>query len=183
MIILIAGEFSEIIKQAFLNRGHNAWSCDLLPGEQGGYHHIQGDVRKEIHKGWWDLLIAHPYCTYTAVSGARWFKDRQKEQKEAIEFFMFFVNAPIEKICIEHPISIMSTVYRKPDQIIQPWQFGHGETKATCLWYKNLPLLIPTNIVSGRLARVHKEPPSTERWKNRSRTYQGIADAMATQWS
>ena len=179
--VLIGGEFSGIIREEFKKRGHDAWSCDLLPTEKPGQH-IQGDVRNELHKGW-DLLIAHPYCTYTAVSGARWFSKRQKEQKEAIEFFMLLVNAPIEKICIEHPISIMSTVYRKPDQIIQPWQFGHGETKATCLWLKNLPLLTPTNIVSGREARVHKEPPSKERWKNRSRTYTGIAKAIAKQWS
>jgi hypothetical protein len=178
--VLVACEFSGIVREAFAKRGHDAWSCDLLPTEIPGQHY-QGDVREHIDEGW-DILIAHPYCTYTAVSGAKWFYKRKKEQEEAIKFFMFFVNAPINKICIEHPISIMSTVYRKPDQIIQPWQFGHGETKATCLWYKNLPLLKPTNIVSGREARIHKEPPSPERWKNRSRTYQGIANAMAEQW-
>ena len=181
MKVLVAGEFSGRIRTCFEKKGHSALSCDLLPSEIPGNHWI-GDVRHIINDGW-DLLIAHPYCTYTAVSGARWFKYRQKEQKEGIEFFMFFVNAPIGKICVEHPVSIMSTVYRKPDQIIQPWQFGHGETKATCLWYKNLPLLIPTKIVNGREARVHKEPPSKDRWKNRSRTYWGIAEAMASQWS
>ena len=124
-----------------------------------------------------------PPCTYLAVSGARWFKQKQKEQQEAIDFFMTLVNAPIEKICIENPIGIISTRYRKPDQIIQPWQFGHGETKATCLWLKNLPLLKPTNIVLGREPRVHKEPPSQNRWKNRSRFYWGVAEAMAGQWN
>ena len=127
-------------------------------------------------------MIAHPPCTHLAVSGARWFKSKEKEQKEAIDFFMKLVNAPIPKICVENPISIMSTRYRKPDQIIQPWMFGHGETKATCLWLKNLPKLKPTNIVDGRKGRVHRESPGPNRWKNRSRTYQGIADAMSEQW-
>jgi len=155
-------------------------SCDLLPSETPGMH-SQGDVLEILDEGW-DLMIAHPPCTHLAVSGARWFKDKQTEQQEAIEFFMSLVNAPIDKIAIENPISIMSSRYRKPDQIIQPWQFGHGETKATCLWLKNLPKLVPTNIVEGREQRVHKMPPSPDRWKERSRTYQGIADAMAEQW-
>jgi hypothetical protein len=127
-------------------------------------------------------MIAHPPCTHLAVSGARWFKDKQQEQKDAIDFFMALVNAPIPKICVENPISIMSTVYRKPDQIIQPWWFGHGETKATCLWLKGLPKLEPTEIVEGRQPRVHYESPGKDRWKNRSRTLQGIANAMAEQW-
>ncbi len=127
-------------------------------------------------------MIAHPPCTHLAVSGARWFKDKQKEQEEALEFVRTLLNAPIEKICIENPISIISTKIRRPDQIIQPWQFGHGETKATCLWLKNLSKLLPTNVVSGRIGRIHREAPSPERWKNRSRTYTGIATAMAEQW-
>jgi hypothetical protein len=127
-------------------------------------------------------MIAHPPCTHLSVSGARWFKTKVNEQKEAIDFFMQLIRAPIEKICVENPISIMSTHYRKPDQIIQPWQFGHGETKATCLWLKNLPKLVSTNVVEGREGRVWKCPPGPERWKERSRTLQGIADAMAEQW-
>ena len=130
----------------------------------------------------WDMLIAFPPCTHLAVSGARWFKDKVAEQFEARAFFMMLAYAPIRKIAIENPIGVMSTYYRKPDQIIQPWQFGHGETKATCLWLQHIPLLNPTNIVDGRLARVHREPPGPDRWKNRSRTYQGIANAMAEQW-
>jgi hypothetical protein len=143
-------------------------------------HHI-GNVL-DVLSDEWDLMIAHPPCTHLAVSGARWFKQKEIEQWNAICFFMELIKAPIEKICVENPISIMSTKYRKPDQIIQPWQFGHGETKATCLWLKNLPLLKPTNIVEGREARIHKMPPSKDRWKERSRFYKGIADAMAEQW-
>ena len=180
MRVLVACEFSGIVREAFRRRGHDAWSCDLLPCERKGQH-IQGDVL-EVLDDRWDLMIAHPPCTHLAVSGARWFKYKQKEQAEAIAFFMALVNAPVEKICVENPVSIMSTRYRKPDQVIQPWQFGHGETKAICLWLKNLPVLRPTNIVKGRKPRVYYEPPSTERWKNRSRTYHGIAEAMAEQW-
>ena len=179
--ILIACEFSGIVREAFKVKGHEAWSYDLLPTEIQGSH-VQGDVRFDIQYGGWDLMIAHPPCTHLAVSGARWFKEKAKEQREAIDFFMYLVNAPIEKICVENPISIMSTIYRKPNQIIQPWQYGHGETKATCLWLKGLPKLTPTNIVPGREARIHKMPPSENRWKERSRTFQGIADAMAEQW-
>ena len=132
--------------------------------------------------GPWDLMIAHPPCTHLAVSGARWFKEKAKEQAEALAFVRALMDAPIQRICIENPISIISSRIRKPDQIIQPWQFGHGETKATCLWLKNLPKLAPTNIVEGREARVHKMPPGPDRWKERSRTFRGIADAMAEQW-
>jgi len=180
MRVLIACEFSGIVRDAFENKGHEAISCDLLPSEQFG-EHIQGNVLHHLDEGW-DLMIAHPPCTHLAVSGARWFKDKQQEQNEAINFFMALVNAPVPKIAIENPIGIMSTVYRKPDQIIQPWMFGHGETKATCLWLKGLPKLIPTNIVDGRNPRVHFESPGPNRWKNRSRTMQGIANAMAEQW-
>ena len=180
MKVLITCEFSGIVREAFKAKGHDAWSCDLLPTEIPGQHY-QGDVMDIINDGW-DLMIAHPPCTHLAVSGARWFKDKKQEQQEAISFFMQLINAPIGKIAVENPISIMSTTYRKPDQIIQPWMFGHGETKATCLWLKNLPLLKPENIVPGREARIHRMPPGPDRWKERSRTYTGIAAAMAEQW-
>ncbi len=181
MKVLVACEFSGIVRDAFKKAGHDAMSCDLLPTDRPGKHY-QGDVLDILGDGW-DLMVAHPPCTHLAVSGARWFKDKQKEQAEAIDFFMKLINADIPKIAVENPISIMSTRYRKPDQIIQPWQFGHGETKATCLWLKGLPKLEPTKIVSGRDARVYKTPDTKNRWKLRSITYQGIADAMAKQWS
>ena len=188
MRVLIACEFSGIVRDAFRARGHQAWSCDLIKTERpipfneaNGSGHWAGDVLKIIDSSF-DLMIAFPPCTHLAVSGARWFKDRQQEQTAAVEFFMALVNASVRRIAIENPIGIMSTRYRKPDQIVQPWQFGHGETKATCLWLKNLPPLRPTNIVEGRHARVHREPPSEHRWKNRSRTLPGIATAMADQW-
>ena len=181
MKVLVACEFSGRVRDAFIRAGHDAISCDLLPSESPGPHH-QGCIT-EIIGGRYDLMIAHPPCTHLAVSGSRWFKDKQQEQAEALEFVRMLLNAPIPMIALENPISIISSRIRKPDQIIQPWQFGHGETKATCLWLKNLPKLIPTNIVEGRDAKVHLMPPGPERWKNRSRTYQGIADAMADQWS
>jgi hypothetical protein len=183
MKVLIACEFSGIVREAFRAKGHNAWSCDLLPTEIPGQH-IQDDVLNHLDDDeGWDLMIAFPPCTHLAVSGARWFKEKQIEQKVAINFFKRFAIADIPQICIENPIGIMSTIWRKPDQIIQPWQFGHGETKATCLWLKGLPKLIPTNIVPGREARIHRMPPSDHRSKDRSKTYQGIAEAMASQWS
>ena len=181
MKILIACEFSGIVREAFRARGHDAWSSDLLPTEIPSEYHLQGDVLEHLYKGW-DMLIAHPPCTHLAVSGARYFKYKQQEQEEALEFVKQLLNAPIEKIALENPVSIISTRIRKPDQIIQPYMFGHGETKKTCLWLKNLPLLVPTNIVEGRTPRVHYESPGPNRWKNRSRTMQGIANAMANQW-
>ena len=187
MRVLIACEFSGIVRDAFRDRGHEAWSIDLLDCEKGvesGLHHT-GDVLEQIPEGFgarWDMMIAFPPCTHLAVSGARWFETKQVEQRKGIYFFLALAQADIPKICIENPIGIMSTVWRKPDQIIQPWQFGHGETKATCLWLRGLPPLVPTKIVNGRKARVHREPPGQNRWKNRSRTYQGIANAMAEQW-
>ena len=180
MRVLVACEFSGIVRDAFRSDGHYAWSCDLLPSESPGLH-MQRDIKDLLHLRW-DLMIAHPPCTHLAVSGARWFKDKQKEQEEALEFVRMLLDAPIPRIALENPISVISTKIRKPDQIIQPWQFGHGETKATCLWLKNLPLLVPTNIVDGREARVHKMPPGENRWRERSRTYTGIAKAMAEQW-
>lgn len=182
MKILVACEYSGVVRDAFLRAGHYALSCDLLPCEStASGDHYQGDVRDVLDHGW-DLMIAHPPCTHLAVSGARWFKDKQVEQAEALDFVRLLLDAPIKRIALENPISVISSRIRKPDQIIQPWMFGHGETKATCLWLKNVPLLQPTNIVSGREQRVHKMPPSPDRWKERSRTYQGIADAMAAQW-
>lgn len=184
MRVLVACEFSGIVREAFRAYGHDAWSCDLLPTERYGTH-MTGDVREFLGGVFgksWDLMIAHPPCTHLAVSGARWFKDKCKEQEEALEFVRLLLNAPIPRLALENPISIISSRIRKPDQIIQPWQFGHPETKATCLWLKNLPKLVPTNIVEGRAARVHREPPSPDRWKNRSRTLPGIANAMAEQW-
>jgi hypothetical protein len=182
--VLVACEFSGIVRDAFKEKGHFAVSCDILPSEKPGHHHQQDIINllDLMRAGDFDLMIAHPPCTHLAVSGARWFKDKASEQKEAISFFMKLIHAPFPMICVENPISIMSTIYRKPDQIIQPWQFGHGETKATCLWLKGLPKLTPTNIVDGREARVHKMPPSENRWKERSRTLFGIAKAMADQW-
>ena len=180
MKVLIACEFSGIVRDAFASRGHDAWSCDFLVTESLGQH-IQGNVLDHLGEKW-DLMIAHPPCTHLAVSGARWFKNKQKEQQESLQFVKDLMGANIEKICIENPVSIISTRIRKPDQIIQPWMFGHGETKKTCLWLKNLPKLKPTNIVEGREQRIWKISPSPNRGKERSRTFQGIANAMAEQW-
>jgi site-specific DNA-cytosine methylase len=179
--VLVACEFSGVVRRAFRDRGHDAWSCDLLPAEDGDRHHFQGDVLGVLTFGW-DLMIAHPPCTHLAVSGARWFKDKQREQEEALAFVRELLDAPIPRIALENPVSIISSRIRKPDQTIQPWQFGHGEVKRTCLWLKNLPLLRPTQIVEGREARVHRMPPGPDRWKERSRTFDGIAAAMADQW-
>jgi site-specific DNA-cytosine methylase len=182
--VLVACEFSGIVTNAFRKLGHDAVSCDLIDTEGNSAYHFKMDVR-DMLCNFWDLMIVFPPCTDLAVSGARYFAEKQKDgrQQKAIEFFLEMANAPIKHIAIENPIGIMSRYYRKPDQIIQPWQFGHGETKATCLWLKNLPKLQPTNIVEGRVGRVWLESPGPDRWKNRSRTYQGIAEAMAQQWS
>lgn len=181
MRVLIACEFSGVVRDAFLRMGHDAVSCDVLPCEAPGLHY-QGDVLDILSDGW-DLMIAHPPCTHLAVSGARWFKDKLDDQKVALTFVSELLNAPIERTALENPIGVISSRIRKPDQIIQPWQFGHGETKATCLWLKGLPKLVPTNVVDGREARVHRLPPGPDRWKERSRTLKGIAAAMASQWS
>jgi site-specific DNA-cytosine methylase len=180
--VLVACEYSGRVRDAFLARGHDAMSCDLLPTEQDGPHY-QGDVFDIIGQGW-DLMIAHPPCTHLAVSGARHFEAKRADgrQQAALDFVRALMNAPIPMIAIENPVSIISSAIRKPDQVIQPWQFGHGETKATCLWLKGLPLLTPSNVVPGRDARIHRMPPSPDRWKERSRTYQGIADAFSDQW-
>jgi len=185
MRVLVACEFSGVVREAFRRRGHEAWSCDLLPAEDDSEWHYQGDVLNLFSNGCvpgFDLIIAHPPCTRLASSGARWFSKKVAEQDNAIWFFMQFTKQPAPRIAIENPIGIMSNQYRKPDQIIQPWQFGHGETKATCLWLKGLPKLVPTKIVDGRTPRVHHASPGPDRWKERSRTLPGIAEAMADQW-
>lgn len=181
MKVLVGCEFSGVVRSAFRVKGHDAWSCDILPADDNSKYHIQDDVLNHL-KGW-DICIFHPPCTHLAVSGARWFKHKQEEQKEALDFVEKLLDTPCKRIALENPISVISTKIRKPDQIIQPWQFGHGETKATCLWLKGLPNLVPTNIVEGREPRVHKLAPSPDRWKLRSVTYKGIAAAMAEQWS
>lgn len=183
MRVLVACEYSGRVREAFRRLGHDAWSCDLLESEDGAPFHIQGDALQVMRRGW-DLMVAHPPCTHLAVSGARHFEAKKSDgrQQEAIDFFLALARAPIPQIAIENPVCIMSSVWRKPDQTIQPWMFGHGETKATCLWLKGLPHLVPTNIVSGRHPRVHLMPPGPDRWKERSRTYEGVAEAMATQW-
>ncbi len=178
--VLVACEFSGVVRDAFIKKGHLATSCDLLPTERPGPH-IQADIY-DVDLWRYDLLIAHPPCTYLSASGARWWKDRVEEQNDAIDFFINLMEAPVDRIAVENPVGKLSTEYRKPDQIIQPWQFGHGETKATCLWFKGLPKLQPTKIVSGRESKVHRMSQSKDRWKNRSRTLKGIADAMAEQW-
>jgi hypothetical protein len=182
MKVLVACEYSGRVRDAFIAKGHDAMSCDMLPTDAPGPHY-QGDVRDLLWHGW-DLMIAHPPCTHLAVSGARHFAAKKASgvQDDALDFVRLLLDAPIHRIALENPISIISSRIRKPDQIIQPWQYGHGETKATCLWLKNLPKLQPTNIVEGREARIHKIPPSADRWKERSRTFAGIADAMASQW-
>ena len=220
MRILVACEFSGIVRDAFAARGHDAWSCDVLPTERPGKH-IQGDVLRELADGW-DLMIAHPPCTHLAVSGARHFPAKRADgrQQRAADFFMALVNAPIPRIAVENPVCIMSRRYRKPDQIIQPWQFGHREAKATCLWLKNLPPLQGTKTIlpetygckcrarfpvslgkygcpnchgdhgAAKLIFDNQTPsgrnglgPSPTRAQDRSRTYTGIAEAMAQQWS
>jgi len=180
--VLVACEFSGIVRDAFASRGHDAWSCDLLPTERPGQH-FQCDVRDVLGPGEWDLMVCHPPCTHLAVSGARYFYRKEREQADALEFVRFLLDAPVPRIALENPVSVISTRIRKPDQIVQPWQFGHGETKAICLWLKGLPLLVPTNVVEGREARVHRMPPGPNRWMERSRFYPGVAAAMADQWA
>lgn len=187
MRVLVACEFSGIVRDAFAARGHDAWSCDLLPSERPGQH-IQGDVLGVLDRGW-DLMIAHPPCTHLAVSGARWFKGKAVEQLEALEFVGQLLDAPIPRVALENPVSIISTRIRRPDQIVQPWQFGHPESKKTCLWLRGLPLLTPTNVLAKQKVWANQTPsgqnrlgPSPDRWRERSRTYTGIAEAMAAQW-
>lgn len=196
MKVLVACEFSGIVRDAFRRMGHEAMSCDLLPSECPGPHY-QGDVRKILGDGW-AMLIAHPPCTFLTVSANKWhrpeyrdrFPTREQDRKDAIEFFMMFAHCPIPKIAIENPIGIMSSRWRKPDQVLQPWMFGHMETKATCLWLHGLPKLVPTHDVKAKTMalprnqrmRLHYLPKTEDRWKERSRTFCGIAEAMAEQW-
>lgn len=182
MRVLVACEFSGVVRDAFIRAGHDAMSCDLLDTEAPGPHY-RGDVRDVLDYPW-DLMIAHPPCTDLSVSGARHFEAKRMDgrQQAGASFFMLLAKADVPRICIENPVCIMSTLWRRPDQVIQPWQFGHPETKATCLWLKGLPRMQPTQIVDGREARVHRMPPSADRWKERSRTYSGVAEAMASQW-
>jgi site-specific DNA-cytosine methylase len=181
MRVLIACEYSGRVRDAFRRHGHDAWSCDLLECESDPRWHYQAPVETLLANDW-DLMVAHPPCTHLAVSGSRHFHRKQREQAEALDFVRLLMAAPIDRWCIENPVSIISSAITPPQQIIQPWQFGHGETKTTCLWLKNLPSLKPTQVVEGREAKVHKMPPGPNRWKDRSRTYQGIADAMGLQW-
>jgi len=182
MRVLVACEFSGAVRDAFRSRGHDAMSCDLLPTETPGPHY-QGDVRDVLHDGW-DMMIAHPPCTHLSVSGARHFAAKRADgrQQAALQFVRALMLAPIPRICIENPVSVISSAIVPATQTIQPWQFGHGETKATCLWLLNLPPLEPTDVVDGREPRIHMMPPGPDRWRERSRTYTGIADAMAAQW-
>jgi hypothetical protein len=191
MRVLVACEFSGIVRDAFAALGHDAWSCDLLPSERPGKHLQRTALNVAYELDSWDLMIAHPPCTHLAVSGARWFKDKREEQMDALNFVRVLMLAPIPRICIENPISIISSRIRKPDQIIQPHMFGEPQFKATCLWLKNLPKLTPTNQLvipekgtdeRKRWNKVHRMPPGPDRWKERSRTFTGIAEAMAAQW-
>ena len=193
--VLVACESSGTVREAFRGLGHDAWSCDLQTADDSSNFHFQGDCLDVFSAGW-DLIIAHPPCTYLTVSANKWLKDqperlsgalvgeaRREARREAIAFFLAMMNAPAPMICVENPIGCMSSIFRKPDQVIQPWQFGHGETKATCLWLKGLQRLRPTEISEQREQRMHKLPPSADRWKLRSVTYSGIANAMASQWA
>lgn len=181
MKVLVACEFSGVVRRAFRERGHDAWSCDLLPAEDGDEHHFEKNIVDVIDDSW-DMMIAFPPCTHLSVSGAWKFREKEELQYEALEFVRYLMCSPIDKIAIENPIGMIGTRIRKPDQIVQPWQFGHGEKKSTCLWLKNLPKLHSTNIAQGEVGMILKYSPSSERWKDRSRSYLGLARAMAEQW-
>ena len=195
--VLVACEYSGVVRRAFLARGCDAWSCDLLPSEDGSNRHIRGDARDLLHDGWDLLMVAHPPCTRLCNSGVRWLHtpppgktagQMELELREGAALFSAFWNAPIPRVAVENPVmhghaKRLIENYAEPAQSIQPWQFGHGECKRTCLWLKNLPPLRPTNVVAGREQRVHRMPPSPTRWKERSRFYPGIAAAMADQWT
>jgi hypothetical protein len=187
--VLVACEFSGTVRDAFLARGHDAWSCDLLPDERGSNRHIRGDARDILGDGWDLLMVAHPPCTRLCNSGVRWLEERNlwADLDEAAALFSTFWNAPIDRVAIENPVMHRHakeriTNYQPPAQSVQPWQFGHGETKRTCLWLRNLPVLTPTDVVEGREQRVHRMPPGPDRWRERSRFFPGIAAAMADQW-
>lgn len=180
--VLVACEYSGTVRDAFAAMGADAMSCDLLPTESPG-NHYQGDVRDVLHYPW-DMMVAHPPCTHLSVSGARHFPAKRVDgrQQSAVSFFMMLARSGVPFMAMENPVSVMSSLWRPPDQTIQPWMFGHGEVKATCLWLVGLPRLVPSNVVSGRVPRVHRMPPGPDRWKHRSRTFPGIAEAMARQW-
>lgn len=185
--VLVGCEFSGTVRQAFEDCGHEAWSCDLLEAEDGGGahgRHVVGDVREVVRGGGWDLMVCHPPCTRLAASGAAWMAGREVEIEEALDFVRWLMayQRHVPRVCLENPVGLISSRVREPDQIIQPWQFGHGETKATCLWFRNLPQLRYTKLVAGREQRLYNLPPGPDRWRERSRTYQGIAQAMANQW-
>ena len=180
MKVLVACEYSGRVRDAFIAQGHDAISCDLLPTDVAGPHY-QGNVEDILSDGY-DLMVAHPPCTHLAVSGSRHFWRKEKEQKEALDFVRLLMDAPIDRWCIENPVSVISSAIRQPDCIIQPWEHGHGECKTTCLWLKNLPKLKPSNIVEGREQKIHMVPPGPNRWKIRSTTYEGVALAMGQQW-
>jgi len=184
MRILIACERSGVVRDAFIKRGHDAVSCDLVDSEAPGPH-VTGDALELARSEAWDMMLAFPPCTHLCSSGARWFPAKRADgrQQRGLQFVRDLMAVPIERIAIENPVGIISTQIRKPDQIIQPWQYGHGEVKATCFWLRGLPALVPTNVVEGREARVHRAPPSPDRWKLRSRTLPGVAAAMAAQWT
>lgn len=202
MRVLVACEFSGVVREAFRTRGHDAWSCDLLPTLEKSSFHLQEDVTSHLSSRFWDMVIAHPPCTYLTCAGNKWFGSEYAERfptrvldrDRGAAFFMACINAAASRVCVENPVGVMSTRYRKPDQIIQPWQFGHKDRKTTCLWLKGLPSLVPTSVVvpqiktnrNGKTASVHHDAalrlPANERWKVRSKTYQGWADAMAEQW-
>lgn len=196
MKVLVACEFSGTVRRAFAGRGHDAWSCDLLPADDRSNHHIIGDARELLDDGWDLLMVAHPPCTRLCNSGVRWLSmpppgrtrdELWAELDAGAALFSAFWNAPIERIAVENPVmhrhaKARIANYQEPAQSIQPWQFGHGETKRTCLWLKNLPLLVPTNVVAGREPRVHHMAPGPDRWRERSRFFEGIAEAMADQW-
>lgn len=196
MRVLVACEYSGIVRRAFAARGHDAWSCDLLPSEDRSNCHIVGDARAILDDGWDLLIVAHPPCTRLCNSGVRWLSgpppgrtvaDMQADLEAGADLFSDFWNAPIERVCVENPVmhrhaKALIRNYAEPAQSVQPWQFGHGEVKRTCLWLRNLPPLLPTDVVEGRQARVHRMPPGPDRWKERSRFFPGIAAAMADQW-
>lgn len=182
MKIIVACEFSGVVRRAFQARGHDAWSVDLLPSEDDSDHHITGDCLPVLYSGSWDIMIAHPPCQHLAVSGARWFSTKLAEQRDALDFVRALMGAPIPRSCIENPVSVISTHIRKPTQVVQPWMFGHSEVKATCLWLNGLMPLRPTDVVDGRQPRVHYMSPGPNRWRERSRTLPGLAEAMAQQW-
>lgn len=182
MRVLVGFEFSGVVRDAFIARGHDAWSCDLLPTERNGPH-FQQDIFELLRETWmvWDIAIFHPPCTALTRAGDRWYNHSPEREKAAM-LVAALAQQTIPHIAIENPRGALTRLWRRPDQVIQPWMFGHGETKATCLWLKHLPPLMATNVSTGREARVHRAAPGPNRWKERSRTLQGIADAMADQW-